>query len=370
MRISNCLQIASPAPGYAVHISTGLLANADVFRESVANKPVFILTQTNIAPLYLSQLEKTCWEAGAHKVDSMLIPQGERHKSIETATAVWQRCLSLNLHRDAVLIALGGGVIGDLGGFCAACFHRGIAFMQCPTSLVAQIDASVGGKTAVNLSGVKNAIGCFYPPQMVMIDPNTLKTLPDREYRAGLAELVKYGLGFDSDFFDWIEKNTALLLNKDPKALHHAIYRACALKAAVVQQDCYDNHERLRLNLGHTIGHALEGLVNDDTLRHGEAVAVGLVAVARIALKRGDLDEHTLARVIRILRTFGLPIHCPSAVTDKAICQQIRFDKKHLTHQTRWVLLRGVGQSYIAQDVTDDEIRAVLAQMVCVREEG
>lgn len=354
------LRVTAPSPGYPIHIGEHLLEVPQLFEPYVAKKHIFILSHPDIAVLYLERLKTTCLLAGAAKITDMLIPSGEAQKSLDTATTIWTQCLEKGLRRDAVFIALGGGVIGDLGGFCAGCYQRGIAYIQCPTSLIAQIDAAIGGKTAVNLPGVKNAVGLFYSPQAVVIDTEALITLPYEEYRAGLAELVKYGLGLDPAYFDWIEKNSTLLLNRDPKALHDAIERACALKAVIVSQDSQDQDMRLHLNLGHTVGHALEALDGFQQLRHGEAVSIGMVVAARLSLARRNISKDVLTRLSRLLTRMGLPTDCPPGSTPQALLDRIGFDKKHQTKSQRWVLLNALGQSYIATDVTDDEVLAAL----------
>lgn len=337
---------------YPIHIGKGLLAKAVLFRPHVKSKQIFILSHPVIAKHYLAQLKQTLQRAGAHKIDYCAIPAGEQYKSLSSAERIWTALMKHQHHRDSVIIALGGGVIGDLGGFCAGCYHRGIAYIQCPTSLIAQIDAAVGGKTAVNAAGVKNPIGLFHQPKAVIVDVNTLGSLPQREYIAGFAELIKYGLGFDSAFFGWLEKNIHLLLSKDSKVMHTAIAQACALKAAVVAKDTQDHHERLKLNLGHTVGHALEAL-KGKSLRHGEAVAIGMVVATKISVFRRNIPHSVLDRLVGLLSAVGLPTECPPGISVKAILHKIAFDKKNQYGQKRFVLLAALGSAYTATDVAE-----------------
>lgn len=350
---------------YPIHIRKNGLANATLFSPYIKSKQVLILSHPVIAKHYLPLLQQTCEKAGALQINYLSIPAGEKNKSLAYAERIWTALMKHHYHRDAVILALGGGVIGDLGGFCAGCYHRGIQFVQCPTSLIAQIDAAVGGKTAVNLAGIKNPVGLFYQPQAVIVDVNALHTLPHREYIAGLAELIKYGLGFDSAFFGWLETNIHLLLKKEPKALHYAIYQACILKAKVIALDTEDRHERLKLNLGHTVGHALEALTGSGSqpLRHGEAVAIGLVVAARLSLLRRNISQALLERLIHLFTIVGLPTQCPKGVTLKAIMHKIGFDKKHQYAQQRFVLLSALGHAEMVTDVIDAQLMTVLKQV-------
>lgn len=361
MALKSPLWVTSPQENPCpIYIGKGLLAKPALFSPTVSGKQVFILSNAGIAKHYLASLKQSLAKAGAIQIDYLSIPSGERYKSLATAERIWSALIKNHHHRDSVLVALGGGIIGDVGGFCAACYHRGISYLQCPTSLIAQIDAAVGAKTAVNVAEIKNSVGVFYPPQAVIIDVNVLQTLPQREYIAGLAELIKYGLGFDSAFFCWLEANIDLLLRKDPKTLHYAIYKACALKAAIVSRDARDQDERLKLNLGHTVGHALEVMGGIRALRHGEAVAIGMVVAARISVLRREMSEAMLERLIGLLTYVGLPTRAPKGVTFKAILHKMEFDKKHRYQQRRFVLLQGLGSAYVAEDVSDEVLKNAL----------
>ena len=263
--------------------------------------------------------------------------------------------------RDATIVALGGGVIGDLAGFAAACWMRGIAFVQIPTTLLAMVDSSVGGKTAVNLPQGKNLVGAFHQPRAVVIDTSTLATLPDRELRSGIAEVVKYAAIADVEFFAWLEANADALLARDAQALAHAIAVSCRQKAGVVARDETEQGERALLNFGHTFGHALEAVAGYGQLLHGEAIAIGMCLAAKLSATRNLAPREDFDRLRGLLQTFGLPTEVPGGVDFDAVVAAMRLDKKNVSGRLRLILWRGVGRAEIVGDVAEDDIRGVLS---------
>jgi 3-dehydroquinate synthase len=261
--------------------------------------------------------------------------------------------------RDACVVALGGGVVGDMAGFAAACYQRGISFVQVPTTLLAQVDSSVGGKTGVNHPGGKNLIGAFHQPAAVFADTNSLNTLPDRELRAGLAEVIKYGLIVDREFFDWLEANAAALLARDPAALAHAIKRSCEIKAEIVGRDEREQGERALLNLGHTFGHAIESATNYSTWLHGEAVAAGMLLATDMSARLGWVNAADVGRVERILAAFGLPVDVSSLAAD-TLADKMKIDKKVAAGRIRLVLLKAIGKSVVTGDYEDAALHETL----------
>lgn len=337
---------------YLVHIGFNLLEQSPFFSPWLGSKKVIILTNPLIAKHYLAILKHTCHEAGASNVESFIIPAGEAHKTLFMADQIWAYLLEHNFYRDSVVIALGGGMVGDLAGFAAACFMRGISFIQCPTSLLAQIDAAIGGKTAVNHAADKNMIGAFHAPKVVIADLATLATLPEREYRSGLAELIKYGLAFDANLFNWIEDNLTALLRRDENALQYAIESAVRIKAAIVSADEKEQGERILLNFGHTVAHALESLLDYKLLLHGEAVALGMIIATDLAIEQQWISSSVFNRLLTLLTEAQLPITLPKEISVAAILSKIKQDKKHTQHALRWVLLKNIGEAQICDTVT------------------
>ena len=323
--------------------------------ELCARRDVLILSDANVAPHHLEPL---CARLDtAARVERLVLPAGEESKSMAGLERVLDARCAAEFHRDGLLVALGGGVIGDLGGFAAACYQRGIDWFAVPTTLLAQVDAAIGGKTAVNHTRGKNLIGAFHDPLAVWNDPAHLATLPEREYRSGLAEVVKYGLGFEAWFFDWLESNASALLARSGPALVEAIETSARVKLAVVGKDRTEQGRRALLNLGHTLGHALETALGHGTWLHGEAVAVGLVAAAELAAARGCIPAAEVARVRGLLERFGLPVRIPAGVRDAALEEALALDKKILSGRLRFIGLNAVGEADIWADVSRDELR-------------
>ena len=302
---------------------------------------IAVVTNPTVADLYLGRVENALAQAG-FPVVPIMIPDGEAHKTLATWTHVHDSLLAARLDRKSAVLALGGGVVGDVAGFAAATYQRGIAFIQVPTTLLSQVDSSVGGKTGVNHPLGKNMIGAFYQPKLVVIDTATLATLPERELRAGLAEVIKYGLIRDQDFFAWLERNMQALLARDPEALAHAIEVSCRHKAEVVANDETEQGERALLNLGHTFGHAIEAGLGYGTWLHGEAVAAGTVLAARLSARLGWLNESDVERIVNLFAAAGLPTQGPSLGADRYL-ELMSHDKKVVSGKSRLILLRAIG---------------------------
>lgn len=324
-------------------------------RETLA----LVVTNDIVGPLYVQRLLDAV--AKSHRrVEVVTLPDGETHKTWNSVSAILDRLLELGADRHAVVYALGGGVVGDLAGFAASIFMRGIAFVQVPTTLLAQVDSSVGGKTGFNHAKGKNLIGAFHQPQAVWVDLATLRSLPDREYRAGLAEVVKYGPIADAAFFAWLESHADALVARDPDALAVAVRRSCEIKAAVVAADEHEGGVRAALNLGHTFGHALEAGLGYGTLLHGEAVAMGMVMAAQASVDVLGCDADVLRRLVQLLARLGLATRAPYLAPDRFI-QLMLGDKKNQGGAIRYVLLEGMGQPVLAKLPHELAVRAIAA---------
>jgi len=343
---------------YPIHIGAGLLARADLIVPRLKQKKVVIVTNTTVAPLYLEQLRSTLAGAGI-AVLPVVLPDGEAYKTWETLNLVFDALLGAHCERGTTLIALGGGVIGDMGGFAAACYQRGMPFIQVPTTLLAQVDSSVGGKTAINHPLGKNMIGAFYQPRVVLADIGTLDTLPDRELKAGIAEVIKYGLIRDPDFFAWLEANMNRLLARDRAALACAIHRSCADKAEVVAADEREAGERALLNLGHTFGHAIETGLGYGEWLHGEAVAAGTLIAAELSCRLGWLAADAMQRIEALFVLAGLPVRGPRLGAGRYL-ELMRHDKKVLDGRLRLVLLEGIGKAVVTDIATEETIAAAI----------
>lgn len=344
------IDVELAARRYRIHIEKNLL-NGQL--QAPIPGQLLIVTDANVGPLYVNRLKQAI---GQPNCPVWQMPAGEAEKNLDRFTELLNTMAEQRLGRDSCLLALGGGVIGDLAGFAAACYMRGIAFVQIPTSLLAMVDSSVGGKTAVDLPAGKNLVGAFHQPKAVWIDTAVLQTLPEREYRAGLAEVVKYGAIADSDFFNWLESNADALLNKDPDALTSAISHCCAQKAGVVARDETEQGERALLNFGHTFGHALEVLLDYSALVHGEAVAIGMVLAADFSARCGLSSTEDAQRLRVLLKKFELPVHVPSGMDAKAIVAKMHLDKKASNGRIRLILWRGIGNAMIVSDVNANEL--------------
>ncbi len=331
---------------YPILIGTGLLDDSVLLSQHITARDVLIVTNEIVAPLHAGTLV-----AGlAHKrVRSVLLPDGEQHKTLGVLGQVFDALVAARLNRDACVVALGGGVIGDMAGFAAACYQRGVDFVQVPTTLLAQVDSAVGGKTGVNHPGGKNLIGAFHQPRAVIADLGTLRTLPPRELRAGLAEVIKYGLIDDAGFLDWIETHVGKLLALDVDALAYAVRRSCEIKARIVAADEREHGQRALLNLGHTFGHAIENATGYGEWLHGEAVAVGMLIAADMSRRVGHLTSDHVARVATLLQRAGLPVAAPAIGAARAL-ELMGMDKKVLQGRIRLVLLRKLGAGLVTGD--------------------
>jgi 3-dehydroquinate synthase len=343
---------------YLIRIGADSLADAALWRPSIKGRHVLVLSNTVVAPLYLDRVV-----AGLAGLDhtTLVLADGEQHKTLENVARVFDALAAIGASRDATLIALGGGVIGDLGGFAAACWMRGIDFVQMPTTLLAMVDSSVGGKTGVNLAAGKNLVGAFHQPRAVFVDTRTLATLPQREYLAGLAEVVKYGAIGDAAFFTWIEQHVDALLARDDAALAEAIARSCRHKAGVVARDERELGERALLNFGHTFGHAIEVEAGYGELLHGEAVAIGMVLAARLSATLGRAALADCARLSTLLRRLDLPTRLPAGCRPERLLERMRLDKKSVSGQLRLILWTGLGAADVVAGIDESRILAELA---------
>ena len=335
---------------YPILIGPGLLDDVALLARLVPARDVFIVTNATVGPLYLQQLTATLMAGPvARRVRSLALPDGERHKTLAVLGQVFDALVEARLNRDACVIALGGGVVGDMAGFAAACYQRGVDFVQVPTTLLAQVDSAVGGKTGVNHPGGKNLIGAFHQPRAVLADLGTLRTLPPRELRAGLAEVIKYGLVADVEFLAWIEANVEHLLALDMAALALAVQRSCAIKARIVASDEREQGSRALLNLGHTFGHAIENASGYGEWLHGEAVAMGMLLAADLSQRLGYLTAADVTRIRDLLRRAGLPLVAPPIGAARAL-ELMGMDKKVLAGRIRLVLLDRLGSGIVTGD--------------------
>ncbi|MBK1704794.1 3-dehydroquinate synthase [Halochromatium glycolicum] len=340
---------------YPIVIGRGLLTDPEQYRPFVIGRRVMIVSNETVAPLYLEAVRQGLADFETAEV---ILPDGEQHKDLATLNRIFDALLEQHFGRDTTLVALGGGVVGDMAGFAAACYQRGVPFIQVPTTLLAQVDSSVGGKTGVNHPAGKNMIGAFHQPRAVIADTDTLATLPGRELSAGLAEVIKYGLIADRPFFDWLEEQAESLRALEPAALATAIARSCRNKAQVVAADEREAGQRALLNLGHTFGHAIEAGAGYGEWLHGEAVGVGLVMAARLSRRLGWLDEEAVSRVRRLVSRCGLPLVPPADLAPERWLELMAVDKKVQDGQLRLVLLRGIGEAVLTSDVDADLLRA------------
>jgi 3-dehydroquinate synthase len=342
------LSVALGDRSYPIFIGTNLLSHSHLYIPHIRGQQVFIVTNETIAPIYLDDFKKSLVD---FHIASVILPDGEAHKNLTTLNQIFTALLAEKHNRTTTLIALGGGVIGDMTGFAAACYQRGVNFIQIPTTLLSMVDSSVGGKTGVNHAMGKNMIGAFYQPQAVVADICLLKTLPAREISAGLAEIIKYGLISDYDFFVWLEQNIELLIQGDEVALSYAVFCSCKNKAEVVAQDEHEGGIRAILNFGHTFGHAIETAQGYGNWLHGEAVAAGMVMAADLSMRRGDLSSNDFNRVVNLLARARLPTKAPQDMTDEQFIELMGVDKKVLDGRLRLVLLTSLGRAIVTSDI-------------------
>lgn len=350
-------QLREPGVGYPVWIGSGP-EPAGALQTLANGRDVLVLSDRNVAPHHLDDLCRGL--AGAGRVEKLVLPAGEDSKSLTGFARVLDTLIDAAFHRDALLVALGGGVIGDLGGYAAACYQRGIDWIAVPTTLLAQVDAAIGGKTAINHAQGKNLIGAFHDPLAVWADPMRLDSLAAREYRSGLAEVIKYGLGLDGEFFTWLEANAEALDKRRKDVLAAAIETSARTKLRVVAADRTERGNRTLLNLGHTLGHALETALGHGTWLHGEAVAVGLLVAAELSARRGMLERDAVSRLRALLQAFNLPVQFPRDVNNDALVHALELDKKILSGRLRFIGLEGLGKAVVWDDVGRDEFFAAV----------
>ena len=351
---------------YRIDIGAGLLGNGARLAAHARGRHALLLSDRHVAPLYADAVADALRQARPDlHLATHVMPAGESHKTLASFAAAIDALAALGATRDATVYALGGGVVGDLAGFAAACWMRGIDCVQLPTTLLAMVDSSVGGKTAVDIPQGKNLVGAFHPPRAVIADTTTLRTLPARELRAGLAEVVKYGAIGDPLFFAWLEAERSALLAGDEHALAEAIARSCQHKAGIVERDPLEKGERALLNFGHTFGHAIEAEQgyaggDRDALVHGEAVAVGMLLAARLSVALGMAHEQDTVRLGRLLHALALPTRIPPGLAPEALLARMRLDKKNLAGRLRLVLWRGIGRAEVVADVDEERVLELL----------
>jgi 3-dehydroquinate synthase len=351
------LRVELGSRSYPILIGEGLLGERAVFEQHLRARDLLVVSNTVVAPLYLDALEASLQP---RRPVAAIIPDGEAHKTLANVARILDVLVANRFGRDCAVVALGGGVVGDMAGFAAATYQRGVAFAQVPTTLLAQVDSSVGGKTGVNHPGGKNLIGAFHQPVAVVADTRTLTTLPPRELRAGLAEVIKYGLICDAGFFAWLEAHIDALLAGDAGALAHVIRRSCEIKAEIVGRDEREQGDRALLNLGHTFGHAVEAATGYTQWLHGEAIGAGLVMAARMSRESGQLTAAELERVTRLVARTGLPTQVANVAPQVAL-EHMRMDKKVQAGRIRLVLLRGIGSAVVTADYAEPALHRTLA---------
>ena len=347
----NTLQLDLGERSYPIHIGSGLLDQADLYKKHIKGTFTAVVTNETVAPLYANKVVKTLESIG-QKVKLIVLPDGEAFKTWEVLQKIFDGLLENSADRKTTLVALGGGVIGDMTGFAAACYMRGIKFIQVPTTLLSQVDSSVGGKTGINHPLGKNMVGAFHQPQAVIADLDTLKTLPPEELAAGLAEVIKHGAIADHEFLSWIEKNQDALSNCDPAAMEYAVRRSCEIKSQVVAQDEKEGGIRAVLNFGHTFGHAIEAGMGYGAWLHGQAVGCGMVMAADLSVRVGLLSEAEATRLKKIIQALHLPTQPPKLGVNRFM-ELMSVDKKAEGGEVRYILLNGLGQAKI-QTVDDD----------------
>ena len=342
---------------YPIYIGGNLLSQSTLLTEHIKGKDVLVVTNTTVAPLYLQSVLDALT---GYNCESVVLPDGEQYKNLEVLNQVFTKLLEEKCSRQVTLIALGGGVIGDMTGFAAACYQRGVPFIQIPTTLLSQVDSSVGGKTAVNHALGKNMIGAFYQPLCVIADTLTLTTLDDRQLSSGLSEVIKYGLINDPNFFDWLEKNMPALMARDQGMLAEAIERSCKDKADVVASDEREQGVRALLNLGHTFGHAIETGMGYGNWLHGEAIAVGMLMAADLSQRMGWMEQAAVDRIKALFVAAGLPVLAPEGMTAEQFMTLMSVDKKVQDGQIRLILLNGIGQAVISDDYSAMQLAETL----------
>ncbi|MBE8189680.1 MAG: 3-dehydroquinate synthase [Candidatus Thioglobus sp.] len=346
---------------YPIYIGRDLLLQADFLSKHISGRQVMIVSNTKVAPLYLAKVEALL---GGFSVKNVILPDGEKYKNLETLNLIFDALLAEKFDRTCTLIALGGGVIGDMTGFAAASYQRGVNFVQIPTTLLATVDSSVGGKTGVNHALGKNMIGAFHQPQCVLIDINTLDTLEARQYAAGMAEVIKYGLLGNAKFLQFLQQNMPALMARDKDLLAQAIYQSCADKAEIVATDELESGRRVLLNLGHTFGHALENTLGYGKLLHGEAIAIGMLMAAKLSMLEGHLSADEVAQVADLCKKADLPCEINSKIKITDFTKAMLVDKKSVAGKMRLILLKKLGQAFITNDYQPDNLHKIIEEFL------
>ena len=356
--IMHTLHVDLGERSYPVYIGRDLLSDPELLAQHVAGSQVVIISNETVAPLFVDRVRTALGER--QLMTEVVLPDGEQYKTMATLSDIFDRVMADNHNRSTTFVAVGGGVVGDISGFAAACYQRGVNFIQVPTTLLAQVDSSVGGKTAVNHALGKNMIGAFYQPQAVLIDINTLQTLPPREFSAGLAEIIKYGLISDEPFYRWLQEQMPRLLAREEAALAEAIERSCAIKAQVVAADEREGGIRAILNFGHTFGHAIETGQGYGQWLHGEAVAAGMLLALRLSARRNWIAASEVDEFCEVLKGVHLPLEAPAEMTVEDFLLLMQRDKKVVDGRLRLILLKGIGEARVVDDVSQDELRDLL----------
>jgi len=357
----NTLTVNLGNRSYPIHIGQQLLGHGELLTRHLRGRQVMLVSNDTVAPLYLAKVRQ---QLSAFDTSTLILPDGEQYKNLDTLDTIFTALLENRINRDCTLIALGGGVVGDITGFAAASYQRGVSFLQIPTTLLAQVDSSVGGKTGVNHPLGKNMIGAFHQPGCVVIDTDTLDTLEDRQLSAGLAEVIKYGLIRDAAFFEWLEANMAALMARDKKALEYAIKRSCSIKAEIVAADERESGQRALLNLGHTFGHAIETGTGYGNWLHGEAVATGMLMAADLSARHDWISADVVERTKQLLRQAGLPTSAPGEMDESRFMALMAVDKKVVDSGLRLVLLKAIGEAVVTGDFRAELLHETLTSAV------
>ena len=354
---SKILNVELADKSYPIYIGSNLLSSKSLLSDHIQGKQVMIVTNTTIAPLYLEKLKDALSD---FNVESVVLPDGEEFKTLETLNKVFDALLKAKFDRSSTLVALGGGVVGDITGYAAASYQRGVNFIQVPTSLLSQVDSSVGGKTGVNHELGKNMIGAFYQPKAVIIDVDTLDTLSDQEYSAGMAEVIKYGLLGNADFFSMLETNIEAIMARNKDLIIEIIFNSCKDKASIVALDEFERGKRALLNLGHTFGHGIENAFGYGNYLHGEAVSIGMVMATKLSMDEGYLSNEDAIRVESILSKADLPISIKKSIGSETLIEAMSLDKKSIDGKIRLVLLKALGDSYLTDSYSKENFNKVV----------
>ncbi len=361
MNLKHTLTVDLGDRSYPIYVGNGLLGQPELVRPHLHGQSAVVVSNEIVAPLYLDRVLEAL-EDCAIRHDEVILADGEKYKTLVSVESILERLLQKRHDRRSTVIALGGGVVGDIAGFAASIYQRGVNFIQLPTTLLSQVDSSVGGKTGVNHPLGKNMIGAFYQPRCVIADIDSFATLPARELSAGMAEVIKYGLIYDAGFFDWLERNIDAMMAGDADLLAEAVVVSCRIKARVVEQDEREAGLRAILNLGHTFGHAIEAVMGYGTWLHGEAVAAGMVMAIDLSIRHGWIDEQVRERCIALLERAALPTAPPPEMSPEQFLDTMAIDKKSVDGRIKLVLLRRLGEAFVSDDYDHDRLLQTLAQ--------